>query len=205
MGGIEIEHDSLFYLLPYSRESWSGDQGTVRLQDTTHQPRFFSAADEAAYFAAGLDEGDHIGETIVITQPDTNRALDEDWPTDPGQLETAIRSQVGDDEIAVLNECLVLLREPLLPSELRAAVLQVVAGLDLELVDENSDGGGTFSVDYELEGLGPRSYTFSLNATGYLTFEELVAIDGYPDQGVPAGTAESIATYSVPVLVDSLP
>ena len=72
------------------------------------------------------------------------------------ELEAKIRASAGDDDIAVLDECLDLLREPLLPPELRSAVLQVIAGLDLELVEEGADGGGTFSVDYELED-GPES------------------------------------------------
>jgi hypothetical protein len=204
LGGVEIEHDFLFYILPATIERWTGDQGTVRSQKTVRPPRFFSAADEAAYSAAGLNERDRVGEAVIHTQPENNRALDEEWPTNPGELESTIRSRVGNDEFDVLNECLVLLREPLLPLELRAAVLEVVAGLDLELVEKGDDGGGTFSFDYELED-GPRALTFRLDGAGYLVFEDTVLVEGYPDQGVPPGTSEHRVTYTLPVIVDSLP
>ena len=201
---VALPHDTLLYILPRTLERWSGDQGTVRLQETNHDPQFFSAADEEAYNAAGLDVGDRLRETVDRTQQESNSILDEDWPTDPGELEVKIRAEVGDDDIAFLKKSLEFLREPLVSPELRAAVLQLVAGLELELVEESSDGGGTFSVEYELERLGQRRLTFTVNAEGFLTFEEELIIDGYPEFGVPAGTAENSATYSVPVLVDSL-
>ena len=143
---------------------------------------------------------------MINTQQDSNPILEErDWPTDSRELESLIRSEVGDDESAVLDKCLQFLRAPLLPPELRAAVLQVIAGLDLELVEENGDGGGTFAIEYELEEAGRRRQVFTLNADGYLISEELVAVDGYLEGVVPAGTVEYRATHSVPVLVDSLP
>ena len=200
LGGVDIEHDSLFYSLPQTRESWIGNQGTVRLRTHNLPPVFFSAADEAAYYTAGLDQGDHIGETIVKTQPDTNRILDErDWPTDPVELEATIRSMVGEVDGDVLQECLGLIREPLIPPELRTAVLRVIAGLDLELVDESPDGAGTFSVELDES----MRQTFTIDPTGHLIFEEVVLVDGYPDRGVPPGTAEYTANYTVPRLVDS--
>lgn len=202
LGGVDIEHDSLFYSLPQTRESWIGNQGTVRLRTHNLPPVFFSVADEAAYYTAGLDEGDHIGEAIVKTQPDTNRILDErDWPTDPVELEATIRSVVGEVDGDVLLECLSLIREPLIPPELRTAVLRVIAGLDLELVEESPDGAGTFST--VLEGYTAMRLTFTLDATGHLRFEELILVDGDPDRGVPPGTAEYTANYTVPRLVDS--
>ena len=87
---LDIGPSPLFYILPYTSERWTGDQGTVRVRGRP-QPRFFSAADEAAYNAAGLDKADGVGETVVLTQPENNRALDEEWPTDPGELESTIR------------------------------------------------------------------------------------------------------------------
>jgi hypothetical protein len=203
--GIDIGHDTLFYILPYTLERWTGDQGTVQVQKKVHQPRFFSAEDEAAYDAAGFAAADQVGETVDITQLETNRALDEEWSTDPDQLEADIRARVGDDDIALLEECLMLLREPLLPLDLRSAVLEVVAGLDLELVEKGEGGGGTFSIAYELDEVGRRQLTFTLDADGYLIFEEVVVVDGYPDDGVPPGTAELSQTHRVPVLVDGLP
>ena len=203
---VEFTDDYLAYVLEYTSEQWAGDQGTVRDQVTNHEARFFSAADEEAYYAAKLNEGDRLGETVVNTQQDSNSILDEqDWPTDASELEKVIRSEVGDDESAVLEKSLQFLRAPLLPPELRAAVLEVIAELDLELVEEAGDGGGTFAIEYEIEEVGPRRLVFTLNAEGYLVFEELVAVDGYPEEGVPAGTADNRATYTVPSLVDSLP
>ena len=46
---------------------------------------------------------------------------------------------------------------------------------------------------------------FTLDVAGHLILEQIVLVDGYPDLGVPPGTIESTATYSVPVLVDQLP
>jgi hypothetical protein len=80
-------------------------------------------------------------------------------------------------------------------------VLRVIAGLDLELVEESPDGAGTFST--VLEGYTAMRLTFTLDATGHLRFEELILVDGDPDRGVPPGTAEYTANYTVPRLVDS--
>jgi len=202
-GDIDIAYESVLYSLSYARESWIGDEGTVRQRTTYLSAAFLSPADESAYYAAGLDKGDHLGETIVETQLDTNQILDETaWPTDPVELEATIRSHVGDDRTEILQECLGLLREPLLPPELRSAVLLVIAGLDPELVDESPDGAATFSVGFEQEDQEPMRLTFTLDTAGHLTFEELVLVDGYPDLGVPPGTVDSSATYSVPFLVD---
>lgn len=201
-GSRLFTHDSLHYTLPYTSEQWSGDQGTVRLQETNHEPQFFSTADEEAYYAAGLDVGDRLGETVVTTQEDSNPILDEeDWSTDPRELETMIRRQVGDDEFTVLEKCLEFLRAPLLPPELRAAVLRVISGLDLELVDDGPKGA-TFSMS--LDTPLPLHLRFTLDDAGHLRFEERIQTDGYPEQGVPPGTVDYTATYSVPVLVDSL-
>jgi len=200
--GVEIPHDSLAYGLPQTRETWMGDEGTARLSTTYFRPVFFSSADEAAYYAAGLDQRDRIGETVTETQPDASGVLDEmDWPTDPVELETRIRSLVGDTDLEVLETSLKLLRETLIPPRLRTAVLLVIAGLDLELVDESPDGAGTFSVSFESP--EPKRWTFTLDATGYLRFEELILVDGDPDRGVPPGTAEYTADYTAPRLVDS--
>ena len=46
--------------------------------------------------------------------------------------------------------------------------------------------------------------TFTLDTDGYLIFEEVVVVDGYPDDGVPPGTVELSQTHRVPVLVDGL-
>ena len=198
--GVEIPHGSLAYGLPQTRETWMGDEGTARLSTTYFRPVFFSSADEAAYYAAGLDQRDRIGETVTETQPDASGVLDEmDWPTDPVELETRIRSLVGDTDLEVLETSLKLLRETLIPPRLRTAVLLVIAGLDLELVDESPDGAGTFSVELDES----MRLTFTLDATGYLRFEELILVDGDPDRGVPPGTAEYTADYTAPRLVDS--
>jgi hypothetical protein len=106
---------------------------------------------------------------------------------------------VGEVDGDVLQECLGLIREPLIPPELRTAVLRVIAGLDLELVDESPDGAGAFSVELEES----MRLTFTIDPTGHLIFEEVVLVDGYPDRGVPPGTAEYTANYTVPRLVDS--
>ncbi|HLF44703.1 MAG TPA: hypothetical protein VJA46_14425 [Acidimicrobiia bacterium] len=201
LDGVEIPHDSLAYGLPQTRETWIGDEGTARLSTTYFRPVFFSSADEAAYYAAGLDQQDKIGETVIETQPDASGILDEmDWPTDPAQLEATIRSLVGDTDLVVLETCLKLLRATLIPPQLRTGVLLVVAGLDPELVDESPDGAGTFSVSFESP--EPKRWTFTLDATGHLRFEELILVDGDPARGVPPGTAEYTATYTVPRLVD---
>lgn len=110
-----------------------------------------------------------------------------------------IRSLVGDTDLKVLETCLEMLRETLIPPELRTAVLRVIAGLDLELVEESPDGAGTFSVSFETP--QPTRLTFTLAATGHLQSEESVLIDGDAELGVPPGTAETTAVYTVPRLV----
>ncbi|MDP9494099.1 MAG: hypothetical protein M3P87_02570 [Actinomycetota bacterium] len=194
--------DALPYLLPENRETWIGDEGTARVSTTNLEPTFFALADETAYYAADLDEGDRLGETITITQTDINQILTEiDWPTDPDELEAMIRSVIGDTDHDVVETCLEMLRATLISPELRAAVLRVIAGLDLELVDDGPDGA-TFSMG--LDRPFPMQLRFTLDDYGHLRFEERIQTEGNPDLGVAPGTVDYTATYSVPVLVDSL-
>lgn len=204
--GVTYEDEHFAYRLPSLRQTWFGSDGVVQLATTNRPPVFFTEADEDLYYEAGLDELDAIGETVTDTfqdDPDLDR-----WPTDPDELDEAIREQLPPetgrpDAVEYLDIALDLIREVFTPPELRAAVLTVIGRIpELEVVEQD-ESGATFAIEYEDRGLDTRQ-TFTISSRGELRAEETVLLEPDPDLGIPADTAVFTADYSTPEVVDSL-
>jgi hypothetical protein len=198
----------LAYLIPETREMWVGEDGTVQLRTTARTPQFFNAQDETDYYTAELDAQDNIGETVTETFTGITSIVDErQWPTAPDELEATIVSLLPESyarplDVEILDSALDLIREPATPPSLRAAALQVIAGLDLTLTERTSDGGGTFTITYDTP--QRTTMTITINGQGQLLSESATLPDGDPTLGIPAGTVINQATYNPTEIVNNL-
>lgn len=203
---VAYDDEYFAYRLPGRRQTWLGNDGVVQLATTSQEPVFFTEADEEIYYEAGLDELDNIGETVTDTVQD-ERDFDQ-WPTDPGELDAAIREQLPADtgrpeSVEYLDIAIDLIREVWTPPELRAATLTVIGMLpDLELVTQD-EAEATFTIEYEDNGLDTRQ-TFTISSRGDLLAEQTLLLEPDPELGIPADTVLFEATYSTPEVIDSL-
>lgn len=201
-----FEGDTLAYLLPTRRQTWYGDDNTVQLRTTNQTPVFFTEGDEHAYYAAGIDDLDMIGETTtdIFTDP---RDFDQ-WPTEPDALDETIRRQISPDsgqseDAQYLEIALGFIREVFTPPELRAATLTLIGRIPtLEVVDE-SDSQTTFAIDYEQNDVAVR-HTFTVTSNGELGSEEIRLLEPDVRLAFPTDTSIFTAEYSTPVMVDTL-
>lgn len=205
LGNVQYDDEFLAYRLPATRRTWFGSDGVVQIRTTNREPTFFSDRDESAYYAAGLDEIDAIGETTTDTiQQDAELDL---WPTDTSELDSAIRDQLPEtgrpQSVEYLDSALDLIREVFTPPELRASVLTLIGRIpDLQLV-ERDQGRATFAIEYEDRDLQTRQ-TFTVSRRGELLAEERLLLEPEPELGIPANTVTFTAEYSTPDVVDSL-
>lgn len=207
-GAAEIPGSGVAYLLPQTRESWFGSSDVVQLRLTTYRPTFFAPETEAAYYAAGLDRADGVGETVTSTVSGAPSLLDSrTWPTDPDQLLEVLRSLFPPDRglpdtVEILDLALDLLRETGADPELRAAVLRVLSNLDMELLERRPDGAATFAITYESALLTRDGFTLDLS--GNLLEETTTLIEADPNLSIPSGTVIWNALYEPTSIVEGL-
>jgi hypothetical protein len=198
----------LAYLVRQTREAWFRGGGIVQIRTTTDTPTFFSDEDEDDYFAAGLDLIDRVGVTTTEAFDNVTSILDARiWPTSPDELGDAIRQSLpqGYDRpqsVEVLDLALALLRLPDASPPLRAAALQVIAGLDLSLEQRRPDGGGTFTITYDQP--QTTAIAITIDGSGRLLRESTTLVDGDPSLGIPPGTVAAATTYESAKVVGDL-
>lgn len=210
--GAEFGLDRSFvsYLLPTSREVWrDSGQRFFQMQITVDDPMFFDAATEAAYYASNLHLHDRVGETTEEQFVDVRDPVTEvDWPTDPALLRESMEDHVvgeGDVrpvEVRIFDLAADLLRENNVPPDLRAALLEVLARLPIELVERHPDGSATFSISYQKPLATRDTKTFS--AEGYLLAESSALLQEDAESGIPMDTIVESARYSIPKVVETL-
>lgn len=189
LGEVPYQKDLLVYQAHSTRETWYGTQGTVQIRTTNHQPTFFTETDEEAYYAAGLDQQDQINQTITTT--DTQPI--EEWPSDPEQLDHAIRNQMATDRglpetVEYLDVAFDIIGESFATPDVRAAALRLVAELDgLQFIGEEPEGQATFAVEYTDRGVQTR-LTFVVETNGYIRHEQILNITADDRYGIPANT-----------------
>jgi len=208
LGDPAYEGDFLSYLLPSRRETWYGSDNTLQIRTTNQPPVFFSPDDEAAYYAAGLDDQDRIGQTTTDTVTDDSDFGQ--WPTNPDELDAAIREQIPPEtgrpnEVEYLEIALGLIREVFTPPDLRATTLTLIGRIPgLELVDQTSEQT-TFAIEYEQdEDEVETRRTFTLTSRGELVSEQTRILEDHPRLKTPADTPIFTAQYSTPIIVDTL-
>lgn len=207
---LGLDRDRVAYLLPTRRREWrQPDSGFFQLETTATMPTFFDQETRKAYEAHNGRSLDRVGEVVVERFTDvTDPVLDTDWPTDPGDLKaamTASLAQGGDTrpyEVQIFDLAADLLRDVTDP-QLRAAVLQVLATVPVDLVDRHSDG----TIVIALEDPGPPAtrQALTIAADGTLAAETLTWLDADPTIGVPADTVVSHTTYRPVRIVHQLP
>jgi len=202
-----VEEELVAYLLPTTRESWIRDDGYVQLVTDTHPPAFFDPRVEAAYFEAGLDRLDGVGETVTtvfgeVTDPFPGIA----WPTDRDKLEALMEELIPDEagqpprEVQLLELAAAILRERIVEPTVRATLVEVLATLDLEV--KSTDDAVTVTVTYDQGGQLRYSVTFDNEAN--LITETTILLDASDEPYIPAGTAIRHSAYTPPVIVPDL-
>lgn len=205
LGGVQYDRDIFVYQLTTLRETYIGAAGATQIQTTNLTPSFYSAGDEAIYYAADLDETDALGETIVesVTTPPEHT-----WPNEPDLLDQAIRRAAADrglpDTVEYLDTALDILREPTTPPELRANSLRLIADLPyLQLVT----AGGVeteFAIDYDDQGISAR-LQFTIDQAGFLVGEHWTILEPDARYGLSRPATVTSVTYTPPRVVDQLP
>lgn len=202
-------------LVPREREIWISPDGSGRIREVAGRPRFLSAAQRAAWVAAGSPELPRVSrasdETFKAHQLRYFRS--ESLPTDPKELREMIEARKvpgiggppGEAEtFELIGE---MLRETDLRPALRAAIYQVTAELPgIELLGPARDPAGRegTGVAFTDRRRGIRHELIFDPADSALLGEREVVVGGW-DKGlrVPAGTVVGYASYLESRVVDS--
>lgn len=206
LGDVEYDRDLLVYLLPAQRETWVGSDAVVQIRTTAGPPIFFHTEDETAYYAAGLDATDVLGETVTETmllEPDP-----EAWPEDKAELGRAIRAMVNGQErpepVEYVDIALDVIRESLISPQTRANALRLIGeqpGLRVEPVTD--EGSSRFVLDYTDAGVATR-LSFTISSEGHLLEEAETLLEPHPLLNVPAGVTVAHNVYGKTVIVGTL-
>ncbi|MGH8870977.1 MAG: hypothetical protein ACRDWS_03275 [Acidimicrobiia bacterium] len=204
-----LDHEFIAYLLPATREVWRQPETEfIQIRTANHNPTFFDPAAEDAYYRLGLDATDRIDQTQTEQLTDvTDPLLEEDWPTQPDALHEALRdyaSQGGDErpeDIQVFDLATDLLRETDPIPQLRAAVIEVLAELPIELEEQSSQ---TITIGITYTTPIPTKDTITLSTKGQLLAETRTLLEGDPELGIPADTIVLKVDYLKTGVTDDL-
>ena len=205
LGDVDYDQEFIFYLMPRTIEKWRGPSGSLQMRETGGEPIFFRPEAETAYYEAGLDEFDVVGQTSTMAFADDQGEV---WPAGRGELDAAIRDVMYTERevpetVLYLDVALDILRDTSQPADVRGSALRLIGELDgLDLVESGSDES-TFSVDYRENGVDSR-LTFTVGDDGHLRYEEILNLTADEEIGIPADTAIYRASHTTPEVVDSL-
>jgi len=186
-----LDVEELAYVIVEARETWVGADGIVEISSTPTEVQFFSDEAAAAYEADGMAEFDGIGVTLTVRQQ--GQPLLFDPPTDPDELEEALRTQLrlgGSDlpeDVQLFLEVASLVGDPQTSREVRAAAIQVLGSVrGLDLVDRDD---ARIVVAMEYEDAFPVSRTVELDLeSSELIANTTVLLEEDREFGIPAGT-----------------
>jgi hypothetical protein len=209
--GIEFGLDEEFvgYLIPSSREVWrQPDNEFIQIRAINHTPIFLDPDLEDLYYQLDLDKTDQLGETQLekltgVADP----LLEEDWPTQPNALHEALRehvSQSGDERpeaAQIFDLATDLLREANPSPELRAALVEVLAALPVELIEQT---GETITIAITYTSPTHTRDSITLDHDGVLLAEESTLLEDDPQLGIPADTTILKVIYQETHVTDDL-
>lgn len=201
-----LDTEFVAYLLASTREIWRDNQDTVQLRTTNHPPTFFSSETEQAYYRTGLDQLDQLNQPVTLTATGaTSDYLPAVWSTDPDLLHQQMLDHIHQggsdlpDNILVLNLAGQLVAETGAPPSLRAAILQVLATLDLTLVEQTPD-----RLQLAVTHRNSR-YAMTFDQAGNLLEASEIVLQFEPRLGIPAGTVVHQATYQPTITIGQQP
>lgn len=158
----------LIYLIDEHRQVWVSRNGTqVVVQSTRTDPVFQTDEDRDRYYDSGFDAIDDLDTTQTsAVEGATHDATERDWPREPDALLQAIKDlpNVATDTQAAA-QLLNLITESPAPPELRAATIEAIAQLDLELVERTPDA---VTVRTTPSAIDNQTIEFTLDAQGQL-------------------------------------
>lgn len=130
------------YTIDEHRRTWISPTGQEAVIQTTRtNPTFETDEDRALYFEFGLDAADRLDTTEASAVDGVSHdALERDWPTEGAELLTTVRAlpNVKTDTQAA-GQLLDLITESPASPALRAAILEAIGRLNLDLIDRTQD------------------------------------------------------------------
>ncbi len=207
---LGLDRPFVAYLLPTRQETWRQPATRFyRAATTIGTPRFFDDQVATAYQANNGSALDRVGETIIEQFVDAiDPVLETDWPIEPTALRQEMESQLAEGadgrllEVQLFDLAADILRDNV-DSHLRAAVLEVLADLPIDVLDRYGDGAVTIAITYQTH-LTTRD-TLTITSDGILLSESTVWLDSNPGLETPAVTAITKITYKPPRIVSQLP
>ena len=202
-----LEGEFVAYLLPTTREVWRQPaERFFSIRTTVGQPVFIDPQTESAYYTAGLDEDDRVGETYIEQFTDVaDPIIETDWPTDPINLRQSMEAFIGDNRGTTATDADLfilasnILREANPPPELRGAVIEVLAQLPVTLERPTADSFALSITDRD------RELAMTLTSKGNLIAETITLLEPDSVLGIPAGTVLTNVTYQPTSVVNTLP
>jgi hypothetical protein len=190
---------------PGVREMWLAPNGSGFFHERWQKPTFPTAADRAAWIAAGRPQTDPHEDSAKLP-PSPRQHL----PLDPDALYATIRDEAVGQGNSTDAEMFTLiadrLRDPDASPALRASLYDVAARIPgVELVGPAVDRLGRHGVAVaDVDGkIHERHEVIFDPKTAALLGEEYTQLDGNP-YGYPAGTVTSYTSYAVSGIVDRI-
>lgn len=202
-----LSRDFVAYLLPTSRQVWRDPaEAFIRINTAIGRPEFFDSDVEVAYYAAGLDQADQVGENVIeeLTEV-TDPVIETVWPVDPDRLLESMTSFViarrssTADAGQLIDLAADILRETNPSPDLRSAVLHVISQQPVDLEERTAR---TVTVSY---GGTDRRIDLTLSSKGHLLSERVTLLEADPELGLPRGTVISHADHAESRIVADLP
>jgi hypothetical protein len=202
-----MQQDFVGYLLPTTRQVWRNPtEKFILIHTTVGTPEFFDPEAEAAYYAAGLDQADQVGEIIVeqFTEA-TDPVIEAEWPTQPEQLAEAMKTFIVGtrrqpaDTSQIFDLAADILRETHPSPQLRSALLHVLAQQPLTLEEQTPT---TLTVSHAE---ADRQVGITLTRNGQLLAETTILLQADPQLGLAEGTVIASADHQPTRVVAELP
>ena len=165
------------YTIDELRRVWISRTGREAVIQTTRtNPNFQTEDDQALYFKHGLDTADALDTTqTTAVENSSHAAFEQDWPTDGGGLLRAVRELPSvNTDTQVAAQLLNLITESPASPDLRAATIEALSRLDLDLIERAAD---TIHLRTRPTDLDNQILEFSLDNQGQLRHRTVITHD----------------------------
>ena len=202
---VGLEAEAVAYLLPSTQDTWHQEDGSVIVRTTIGTPVFFDQTVEQAYYQAGYDTIDLVGETYEDAFTGvTNPTGENDWPTNPESLNQAMTAWVRQggsqlpEDVQLFQLAGSILRAQPTPPALRAGILEVLATLNLTTTADSAARTLTVTITYQ-DGETTLTEHLTFDSSGHLIADGTTTNTAIEELGIPANTTIAEGHYTVPV------